>query len=97
MPEIVQSLNPSIDLESIYVRKRFWITMAVIFISPVTFARKLNSLRYTSGLALLAVVYLFSIVLGYYATWPEGMPGVGRIPWEDIEWWNWNGGSKKDF
>ncbi|KAJ1536606.1 hypothetical protein HK405_015131, partial [Cladochytrium tenue] len=44
-------------------------------VTPFAFARRLDSLRYTSALALCAVVYLLLIVLGYAVFPPQhGMP-----------------------
>ncbi|KAJ1983673.1 hypothetical protein H4R34_001144 [Dimargaris verticillata] len=43
--------------------RRFWITLSMTVVAPLSFLRKLDSLRYTSMVALLAIVYLVVIVV----------------------------------
>lgn len=47
--------------------RRFWITLFMLtLVLPLSFLKKLDSLKYTSIVALFAVVYLCIIVIYYY-------------------------------
>ncbi|KAG0225899.1 hypothetical protein BGW42_004053 [Actinomortierella wolfii] len=46
--------------------RRFWITMFMSIIAPLSFLKRLDSLKATSALALGAVVYLVFIVVYFY-------------------------------
>ncbi|KAG4108606.1 hypothetical protein H8356DRAFT_1616915 [Neocallimastix lanati (nom. inval.)] len=66
MPIVTIGLFPSIPFNSILLTREFWITIAVITIIPLAFMRKLDSMRHTSFISLLAVVYLLFIVVYYF-------------------------------
>lgn len=61
MHEVMVSLNYSKDL--LYVQEKFWMTIFMIVIVPLAFLKKLDSMKYTSFLALIAVVYLVVIII----------------------------------
>ncbi|KAL6454274.1 AVT6 Vacuolar amino acid transporter 6 [Candida maltosa Xu316] len=65
MPKIMESLNVKPD--SILMARNFWITifMAVI-VTPLSYLKKLDSLKYTSILALFSVVYLICLVIVHF-------------------------------
>jgi amino acid permease len=47
--------------------RRFWITVAMVtIVAPLSFLRRLDSLKYTSIVALIAVVYLVTIVVYHF-------------------------------
>jgi amino acid permease len=51
--------------------RRCWIAFSLATVcGPVSYLRKLDSLKYTSSIAILAVVYLTVIVV-YYAIVPD--------------------------
>lgn len=60
--------------------RRFWITIFMGVIAPISFLRKLDSLKATSALALGAVVYLVFIVIYYFVNPQQPLP-----PKEEIE------------
>ncbi|KAG0310249.1 hypothetical protein BGZ99_000558 [Dissophora globulifera] len=62
------------------IDRRFWITIFMGIITPLSFLKKLDSLKATSALALSAVVYLVFIVIYYYTNPEQPLP-----PKEDIE------------
>ncbi|KAJ1339106.1 hypothetical protein BSLG_006244 [Batrachochytrium salamandrivorans] len=71
--------------------KLFWTTIAIVAISPVTFLRRMDSLRYTSGFALLAVVYLLFVVLLFFFSPPEtGMP-FPPPEFSELDWFIFSG------
>ncbi|RUS15366.1 transmembrane amino acid transporter protein-domain-containing protein [Endogone sp. FLAS-F59071] len=85
MPEVVISFfgkapkddDPYMDY---LTDRRFWITVLMAsIIVPISFFRKLDSLRYTSLIALFAVVYLVTIVLWGYVAPETPAPAPGDI------------------
>ncbi|CAG8574479.1 16031_t:CDS:2 [Acaulospora morrowiae] len=69
MPQIVDSLVGS-EKAAVFIDRQFWITIFMIIIVPLAFLKRLDSLRHTSLIALLAVIYLLFIVI-YYFFGPE--------------------------
>jgi len=66
MPIVTIGLFPNVPLDSMFLTREFWITIGVMAIIPLAFMRKLDSMRHTSFISLLAVVYLLLIVVYYY-------------------------------
>ncbi|KAG4097128.1 hypothetical protein H8356DRAFT_993941 [Neocallimastix lanati (nom. inval.)] len=66
MPVVTLGLFPNISLNSIFLSRELWITIGVLIIIPLAFMRKLDSMRHTSFISLLAIVYLLIIVVYYY-------------------------------
>jgi amino acid permease len=69
MPQVIISLssNSVDDLAYFLIDRRFWITIFMItMVLPLSFLRKLDSLKYTSLIALIAVIYLCIIVVYHY-------------------------------
>ncbi|KAI5956978.1 hypothetical protein KGF54_000597 [Candida jiufengensis] len=65
MPKIMETLNVKSD--SIFMSRNIWISIFMIFIiTPLSFLKKLNSLKYTSILALFSVAYLICLVVTKY-------------------------------
>lgn len=65
MPRIMESLQ--VNEQSIFAKRNFWITCFMIFVvSPVSYLKKLDSLKYTSLVALFSVVYLICVVVAHY-------------------------------
>ncbi|EGG08376.1 uncharacterized protein MELLADRAFT_116043 [Melampsora larici-populina 98AG31] len=64
MPQVILGFNSStIDDHSIILDRRFWITISMIILVPLSFLKTLNSLRYTSYIALIAVLDLLYVVI----------------------------------
>ncbi|GJJ69050.1 hypothetical protein EMPS_01396 [Entomortierella parvispora] len=61
------------------VDRRFWITLFMGIIGPLSFLKKLDSLKATSALALSAVFYLVFIVLYYFVNPTQPMPPKEEI------------------
>ncbi|KAI5959157.1 uncharacterized protein KGF55_005500 [Candida pseudojiufengensis] len=65
MPKIMETLE--VKEESILMSRNFWITIFMVFIvAPLSFLKKLSSLKYTSILALFSVAYLVCLVIESY-------------------------------
>eukprot|EP00834_Sanchytrium_tribonematis_P007451 NODE_674_length_4836_cov_1.077686.p2 type:complete len:463 gc:universal NODE_674_length_4836_cov_1.077686:563-1951(+) len=63
MPELCRMITT----QSLFLSKTFWVFIAVVFISPLAFKKRLNSLKTTSTIALISVVYLVVLVSSFYA------------------------------
>ncbi|KAG0013374.1 hypothetical protein BGZ80_011117 [Entomortierella chlamydospora] len=61
------------------VDRRFWITIFMGIIAPISFLKKLDSLKATSALALSAVVYLVFIVIYFYTNPEQPLPPKEEI------------------
>ncbi|OZJ04443.1 hypothetical protein BZG36_02797 [Bifiguratus adelaidae] len=85
MPEFMTSFfGISDEYMPVFVSRRFWITLSMVaFIAPLSFLRRLDSLRYTSVIALFAVFYLSCIVI-WHAVYPVN--GVPEIPHPTVEY-----------
>ncbi|CAO3701631.1 unnamed protein product [Rhizopus microsporus] len=84
MPQVMASLTNHADLAYFLTDRRFWITLFMLaLVLPLSFLRKLDSLKYTSLVALFAVVYLCVIVIYHYFSpnYPPPSP-------DDIEYFN---------
>ncbi|KAJ1655285.1 hypothetical protein IWQ61_004937 [Dispira simplex] len=64
---------------SVLTNRRFWITLSMAVVGPLSFLRKLDSLRYTSMVALLALFYLVLIVVIHFLDPARIPPGPGSI------------------
>lgn len=63
MPQISQSFNLTHEF---LLNRQFWVTIAMTVVGPLSFLRKLDSLKYTSVVALVSVGYLVLIVVGHF-------------------------------
>lgn len=80
MPKIMESLD--VATESILMHRNLWITifMALIVV-PLSYLKKLDSLRYTSIVALFSVVYLICLVVFHYSVNDIPLEEPKRITW----------------
>lgn len=62
-PEIMLSLLPAPVKYQFLIDRKFWILVSMIIITPLSFFRKLDSLKYVSAVALVAIGYLLVIVV----------------------------------
>lgn len=59
----IESGNSKQHIHDLFQSKMFWVSAALIVAGPLSFARRLDSLKYTSVIALVAVGYLVVLVL----------------------------------
>lgn len=65
MPKIMESVG--VTDESILMHRNFWISVFVaVVVAPLSYLKKLDSLKYTSVVALFSVVYLICLVIQHY-------------------------------
>ncbi|THH13540.1 hypothetical protein EW146_g6691 [Bondarzewia mesenterica] len=84
LPNVVASLyhdltSPGTNPPPWILNGRNWITMLMVVLVPLSFLRRLDSLRHTSYIALFSVVYLVVIVIVCYFHPVEGTPAPGEI------------------
>ncbi|CAO3650813.1 unnamed protein product [Cunninghamella blakesleeana] len=85
MPQVILSFFENAKDNTILMDRRFWITLfMVVAILPLSFLRKLDSLKYTSVVALIAVVYLCAIVIEHYFSSDFVPPPDGSVELVDI-------------
>lgn len=91
MPQVVISFFRAFhrDIHQIpvlFLDRSFWILALMILLIPLCFLRRLDSLRYTSYLSLLAVFYLVVIVLHYSLSSDAkaSLPPAGEIHLIDV-------------
>ncbi|KCV72375.1 hypothetical protein H696_01769 [Fonticula alba] len=72
MPDIITfffHIDPTSG--SIWVSRAFWVLMWGLVIIPTAFLKQLNSLRFTSALALTAIIYLVGLVIVFFIREPH--------------------------
>lgn len=78
MPGVIRGLGESSDASLYLVDRQFWITAFMLVVTPLAFLRRLDSLKYTSIVALVSIGYLFILVV-YHFTKGDTMAGRGEI------------------
>ncbi|KAK5682254.1 hypothetical protein LTS10_005380 [Elasticomyces elasticus] len=67
MPGVVRGFGDPGD--AIYlVDRRFWVTAFMLIVIPLSFLRRLDSLKYTSVVALVSIAYLVVLVVYHFAS-----------------------------
>ena len=86
MPGVAEAFGSSQDSAFPFLAdRRFWITaFFLLFIIPLSFPKRLDSLKYTSLVALVAIGYLIILVVYHFAA--DEIPNKG-----DIRYISWEG------
>ncbi|WVQ76391.1 hypothetical protein IAR50_006057 [Cryptococcus sp. DSM 104548] len=63
---VAQIVHHPLAEGSILLASHFWLFVWLVIITPLSFMRTLDSLRFTSQIALLTVVYLVLVVVGWF-------------------------------
>ncbi|KAL6705671.1 hypothetical protein ACN47E_006460 [Coniothyrium glycines] len=66
MPGVVIGFAPGAAEITFLVDRQFWITAFMLIVIPLSFLRRLDSLKYTSVIALFSIAYLVVLVVGHY-------------------------------
>lgn len=84
--QVIRSFFHHAEEVELLMDRRFWITLSIITaVGPLSYLRKLDSLKYTSMIALFAVAYLVIIVLYHYIS-----PNFPPPPPESIEYFHFS-------
>jgi amino acid permease len=78
MPGVVLGFNQSAGEVGYLVDRHFWITGFMLVVIPLSFLRRLDSLKYTSIIALVAIGYLVILVLFHFIK-GDTIPDRGEI------------------
>ncbi|KEY65713.1 hypothetical protein S7711_05544 [Stachybotrys chartarum IBT 7711] len=82
MPGVVLGFNGHAMEIPYLVDRQFWVTAFMLFIIPLAFLRRLDSLKYTSLVALVSIGYLIVLVIYHFSVDPHADPRNIRV----IEW-----------
>ena len=82
MPGVVRGLNEHADHFPYLVDRHFWITAFMLLVIPLSFLKRLDSLKYTSLIALVSIGYLIVLVIYHFAADPHADPSDIRV----IKW-----------
>ncbi len=83
MPGVVRGFNENVDALPFLVSRGFWVTAFMLIVIPLSFLRRLDSLKYTSIVALISISYLVVLVVYHFC---EGDTKADRGPIRVIEW-----------
>ncbi|KAG0645148.1 Vacuolar amino acid transporter 5 [Hyphodiscus hymeniophilus] len=83
MPGVVRGFNEGADSVPFLVDRHFWVTVFMLVVIPLSFLRRLDSLKYTSVVALISIGYLVILVVYHFA---KGDTMADRGVIRVIEW-----------
>lgn len=93
MPQVIMSFFRAFNrdvhqIPQLFLDRSFWILALIILLIPLCFLRRLDSLRHTSYLSLLAVLYLVIIVLHYSfsSDAKATLPPKGEVELVNLSW-----------
>ncbi|KAF1816106.1 hypothetical protein P152DRAFT_492078 [Eremomyces bilateralis CBS 781.70] len=66
MPGVVKGFSDSAGDIGYLVDRHFWITAFMLIVIPLSFLRRLDSLKYTSVIALISIGYLVILVVAHF-------------------------------
>lgn len=82
MPKVVRGFGSEDTLAPFMFDRHFWVTAFMLVVIPFSFLRRLDSLKYTSVIALISIGYLVILVVYHFAahdTLPEGYKTPLRV------------------
>ncbi|CAD6591425.1 MAG: hypothetical protein ASARMPREDX12_005163 [Alectoria sarmentosa] len=66
MPGVVRGFNEDAGGVAFLIDRHFWITGFMLIVIPLSFLRRLDSLKYTSVVALISIGYLVILVVAHF-------------------------------
>ncbi|KAI9814534.1 MAG: hypothetical protein M1832_005714 [Thelocarpon impressellum] len=66
MPGVVRGFNEDAGRVDFLVDRHFWVTAFMLLVIPLSFLRRLDSLKYTSVVALISIGYLVILVVAHF-------------------------------
>ncbi|RCI12549.1 hypothetical protein L249_0839 [Ophiocordyceps polyrhachis-furcata BCC 54312] len=82
MPGVMLGFNDAVADIPYLVDRHFWVTAFMLLIIPLSFLRRLDSLKYTSLVALVSIGYLIVLVIYHFAADSHADPEDIRV----IKW-----------
>ncbi|EED17562.1 amino acid transporter, putative [Talaromyces stipitatus ATCC 10500] len=83
MPGVVQGFIGNTATSDFLLDRHFWITAFMLIVIPLSFLRRLDSLKYTSIVALISIGYLVILVVYHFT---KGDTMADRGPIRIIHW-----------
>ncbi|KKA23356.1 Amino acid transporter [Rasamsonia emersonii CBS 393.64] len=83
MPGVIEGFVGGTPASEFLVDRHFWITAFMLIVIPLSFLRRLDSLKYTSVIALISIGYLVILVVYHFA---KSDTMAERGPIRVIEW-----------
>jgi amino acid permease len=82
MPGVMIGLSSRFEDIPYLVDRHFWVTAFMLVIIPLSFLKRLDSLKYTSVIALISIGYLVILVVYHFAADSIAERGPVRVGWE---------------
>jgi amino acid permease len=86
MPGVVLGLAQKDELGAFMFDRHFWITAFMLVVIPFSFLRRLDSLKYTSVIALISIGYLVILVVYHFAAHDTLPSGQYETPLRVVKW-----------
>ncbi|KAL8952059.1 MAG: hypothetical protein Q9222_002011 [Ikaeria aurantiellina] len=83
MPGVVQGFSENAAGVAFLVDRHFWVTGFMLIVIPLSFLRRLDSLKYTSVIALISIGYLVILVVAHFI---KGDTTQDRGPVRVVRW-----------
>ncbi|KAL8941441.1 MAG: hypothetical protein Q9216_002246 [Gyalolechia sp. 2 TL-2023] len=83
MPGVVRGFSENAAGVSFLVDRHFWVTGFMLIVIPLSFLRRLDSLKYTSVIALISIGYLVILVVAHFV---KGDTMADRGPIRVVHW-----------
>ncbi|KAL8765753.1 MAG: hypothetical protein Q9209_007260 [Squamulea sp. 1 TL-2023] len=83
MPGVVEGFSKNAAGISFLVDRHFWVTGFMLIVIPLSFLRRLDSLKYTSVIALISIGYLVILVIAHFV---KGDTMQHRGPIRVVRW-----------
>ncbi|KAF2716162.1 hypothetical protein K431DRAFT_235977 [Polychaeton citri CBS 116435] len=80
MPGVVQGFSSDVGGSEFLLMRQFWITAFMVFLIPLSFLKRLDSLKYTSFVALVSIAYLIVLVVYHFAA-RDTLDERGAVHW----------------
>jgi amino acid permease len=86
MPGVVRGFAAEDSITPFLVDRHFWVTAFMLVVIPLSFLRRLDSLKYTSVIALISIGYLVILVVYHFAA-NDTLPDTGyQTPLRIVGW-----------
>lgn len=66
MPQVVEAVGLASSSDALIASRKLWLTIAMGIVGPLSFLKRLDSLKYTSIIALISVGYLVVLVVAHF-------------------------------
>lgn len=83
MPGVIRGFDEGADAVPFLVDRHFWITVFMLVVIPLSFLRRLDSLKYTSIVALVSIGYLVILIVYHFT---KGDTMADRGPIRVVQW-----------